>query len=63
MLMYVVIYYHQIPFYLIRGVRTSPNSPHFASFQQKCLENFFWPWGYAYVLTKLVDRMIVAYSN
>jgi len=36
-----VIYRHQLHFYLICGVHLTKFSPIFASFQQKCLENFF----------------------
>ena len=40
MVMYV-IYCHQLPFYLICGGAPHQIQPHFASFQQKCLEFFF----------------------
>ena len=36
-----VIYCHQLPFYLICGGAPHQIQPHFASFQQKCLEKFF----------------------
>ena len=56
MLIYVVIYCHQLPFYLIRGELLTKFSPIFASFRQKYLDKIFFvalggvpaPPGYAY---------------
>ena len=36
-----VIYYHQLPFYVICGGAPHQIQPYFTSFQQKCLKKFF----------------------